>query len=79
MFSHQDALLKYPYGYILSDFFDRKSGKIGRIQKICQNLLNHSFLLGGSYSHFFLFDEYSESWQFWSFLSFSNGTLKVTP
>ena len=37
--SHQDASFEYPYDYIWSDnFFDQKSGKIGRNSKILSKL-----------------------------------------
>ena len=60
-------------------FWSKKVAKLVETQKFCQNRLNHSFLLKGSYSHFLIWwiiRKLAFSVFFWGF---SNGTLKVTP
>ena len=54
-------------------------GKLVRTQKFCQNRLNHSFFLKGSYSHFLIWWIIRKLAFFSLFWGFSNGTLKVTP
>ena len=52
--SRQGASFEHPYDHILSDaFLIKKVGKLVETQKNCENRLNHSFSVRGSYFHFF--------------------------
>ena len=78
--SRQGASFKHPYDYFLSDdFLTKKVAKLVETQKFCQNRLNHSFFLKGSYSHFLIWWIIRKLAFFSLFWGFSNGTLKVTP
>ena len=54
--SRQGASFTHPYDFFFlsDDFMTKKVAKLVETQKFCQNRLNHSFLLGATSSHFFI-------------------------